>query len=260
MIMQTQRIAVVGATGRVGRHVVDLLEAGGRDVVPMSRSTGVDVITGTGLADALAGVECIVDAATGPSPDERAATEFFETAARNLQNAGERAGVKRIVAVSIIGADRFSAGYNVAKVAHERATLSGPVPAAVLRAAQFHEFVGQLVDWGRQGEVSYVPKMRTQLVASRTVAEALAALANGSAPEPKGAPISEVAGPRVEELAEMASLFAARRGDPVRIEEVSDPDDPDRELVETDGLLPGPDATLAGPTFEDWLDTQDRVR
>jgi uncharacterized protein YbjT (DUF2867 family) len=254
--MQARRkIAVTGATGRVGRHVVEVLQATGHDVVPISRSNGVDVITGDGLAEALVGVESIVDAATGPSPDQQAATEFFTTAARNLHEAGERAGVRRIVVVSIIGTDRFTAGYGAAKLAHERATLSGPIPARVLRAAQFHEFVAQLVDWGRRGEVSYVPKMRTQLVAARTVGEALADLATDPAPESSETPISEIAGPREESLVEIATLLVTRRGDPVRIEGMSNPDDPDRELYETEDLLPGPDATLAGPTFEEWLDS-----
>jgi nucleoside-diphosphate-sugar epimerase len=168
------KIAVAGATGRVGRYVVDVLEAAGHDVVKMSRSTGVDVITGDGLADALAGVECVIDVATGPSPEQRAATEFFTTATRNLHEDGVKAGVQRMIVVSIIGIDRLSAGYNAAKVAHERAMLLGQIPVRILRAAQFHEFVPQLMEWGRQGEVSYVPKMRTQLVAARTVAEALA--------------------------------------------------------------------------------------
>jgi uncharacterized protein YbjT (DUF2867 family) len=101
-----RKIAVAGATGRVGRHVVD-------------------VVTGDGLAEALAGVESVVDVATGSSPDEDAATEFFTAAARNLHDAGERAGVRRMVVVSIIGSDRFSACYTAAKVAHERAMLSG---------------------------------------------------------------------------------------------------------------------------------------
>ncbi|HKF80664.1 MAG TPA: NAD(P)H-binding protein [Thermoleophilaceae bacterium] len=253
-----RKIAVAGATGRVGRHAVDVLEAGGHDVVAMSRSRGVDVVTGDGLAKALAGVECVIDVASGPSPDQKAATEFFTAAARNLQEVGERAGVQRMLVLSIIGCDRFAAGYNAAKVAHEQAMLSGSIPVAVLRAAQFHEFVPQLVDWGRQDGLSYVPKMRTQLVAARTVAEALADLATGaeSAPAPgsSGTAIPEIAGPREENLVDMAKLLAARRGDPVRIEGVSDPTDPDRELYESDGLLPGPDATLAGPTFEEWLD------
>jgi uncharacterized protein YbjT (DUF2867 family) len=247
-----KKIAVAGATGRVGRHVVDVLEAQGHDVVAMSRSTGVDVVTGDGLAEALAGVEAVVDAATGPSPEQEVATEFFTAAARNLQEAGERAGVRRIVVVSIIACDRFSGGYGAAKVAHEQAMLSGPIPVRVLRAAQFHEFVAQLVEWGRQGDVSLVPKMRTQLVAARTVAEALADLATG--PEGPATPIPEVAGPREESLVDMATLLATRRGDPVRIEGVSDPADPDRDLYESGALLPGPNAVLAGPTFEEWLD------
>lgn len=106
------KTAVAGATGRVGRHVVDVLRASGHDVVPMSQSGGVDVITGDGLAAALDGVEAIIDAASGPSPDQRAATEFFTAAARNLHQAGQQAGVRRIVVVSIIGIDRFTAGYN----------------------------------------------------------------------------------------------------------------------------------------------------
>src|SRR5919201_1434047 len=253
------KIAVAGATGRVGRHVVDVLKAGGHDVVAMSRSSGVDVVTGDGLAEALDGVECVIDVASGPSPDQEAATRFFTAAARNLHKAGEQAGVQRIVVVSIIGCDRFTAGYGAAKVAHERAMLAGPIPVRILRAAQFHEFVAQLVAWGRQGAVSYVPKMRTQLVAARTVAQALADLATDpvSAPAPgsAGAPIPEIAGPREENLVHMAKLLAARRGDPVRIEGVSDPADPDRDLYETGALLPGPHATLAGPTFEEWLDS-----
>jgi uncharacterized protein YbjT (DUF2867 family) len=203
-----QKIAVAGATGRVGRHVVDVLKAEGHDVVAISRSSGVDVVTGDGLAEALAGVECVIDVATGPSPDQEAATAFFSAAARNLHEAGARAGVRRMVEVSIIGCDRFTAGYGAAKAAHERAMLSGPIPVRVLRAAQFHEFVAQLVEWGRQGEVSYVQNMRIQPVAARTVAQALADLATSpeSAPAPgsSGARILEIAGPREENLVDMA--------------------------------------------------------
>lgn len=257
--MQVHRkIAVAGATGRVGRHVVDVLKAGGHDVVSMSRSSGVDLVTGDGLAEALTGVECIIDAATGPSPEQEAATQFFTAAARNLHEAGQQAGVRRMVVVSIIGTDRFSAGYGLAKVAHEQAMLSGPLPVRILRAAQFHEFVGQLVEWGRQGEVSYVQQMRIQPVAARTVAQALADLATdpewAAAAGSSAVPIPEIAGPRQESLVDMAIRLVARRSDPVRIEGVSNPADPDRAVYEQGGLLPGPRATLAGPTFEAWLD------
>ena len=256
------RIAVAGATGRVGRHVVDALEGRGHEVVPISRATGVDVITGEGLAEALAGVDSVVDTATGPSPERQAATEFFTTAARNLHAAGEAAAVRGIVAVSIIGCDRFVGGYGAAKLAHENAVLAGPLPARILRASQFHEFVEQLLDWGNRGEVIHVPRMLTQLVAARTVAEALADLAIDpewpTAAESAATSIPEIAGPRPEYLVEKARLLAARRSDAVPIEGVSDPDDPDRELQESGGLLPGPGAILAGPTFEEWLDGADR--
>ena len=163
-------IAVAGATGRAGRYVVDVLRGKGHNVVAMSRSNGVDIVTGEGLAEALVGVRSIVDVATGDSPEQSAATEFFTVATRNLQEAGARAGVERIVVASIIGIDHFTGGYGAAKLVHEQAMLSGPIPAQILRAAQFHELVAQLTDWGRDGEVSYVPRMRTQLVSAQAVA------------------------------------------------------------------------------------------
>ncbi len=256
-----QKIAVTGATGRVGTHLVELLESSGYEVVSISRSKGVDVITGEGLEEALAGVDTVVDTATGPSPDKDAATQFFVTAARNLNDVGEQAGVRRIVVVSIIGCDRFTGGgsyggYYAAKVTQEQALLNGPIPAQILRAAQFHEFVGQLLDWGTQGDVAYVPAMRTQLIAARTVAEALADLATRSDAAEPGSAIPEVAGPRVERLVDVARLVAVRRGSPAQVEEISDSDDPNRDLFAGDGLLPGPRAKLAGPTFEEWLDSQ----
>jgi uncharacterized protein YbjT (DUF2867 family) len=247
------KIAVAGATGRVGRHIAAVLAERGYDVAAISRARGVDVITGDGLDAAVRGATCIIDAATGPSPEQAAATEFFTTAARNLQAAGQRAGVGRIVVLSIVGTDRFTGGYGAAQVAHEQATLAGPVPARVLRATQFHEFVAQLLDWGTRDDVARVPHMRTQIVAARAVAEAAADLAAG--PELGVGPFAEVAGPRVESLPELAAQFAARRGYPAKVEGVSDPADPDRELNEGGGLLPGPGAILAGPTFEEWLDT-----
>jgi uncharacterized protein YbjT (DUF2867 family) len=256
-MQQRRKIAVAGATGRVGRNTVEVLEEAGHDVVPMSRSTGVDVVTGEGLSEALEGVETVIDAASWPTNEQEPATEFFLASARNLQEEGERAGVQRIVVVSIIGADRFTKGYIASKVPHEQAMRSGPIPVRILRAAQFHEFVPLFLEWGRQGDVIYVPEMRTQLVSARTVAEALAELANGSAPaaEASAGSIPEIAGPREESLVDVAKLVAARRGDSVRIEVVSDPDDPEQALYASGGLLPSPHAVLAGPTFEQWLDS-----
>ncbi len=229
------RIAVAGATGRVGRHVVD-------------------VITGDGLTDAHDKVEVVIDTSTGPSPEQAAATEFFTTATRNLTEAGAKAGVRRLVVVSIIGTDKATGGYGAAKLAHEQAALAGPVPARILRAAQFHEFVEVLMGWGRQGDVVYLPKMRTQIVAARTVAEALVEMALSQ--EPEGAQPAEIAGPREEYLPDLAQMVAAKRGENVKIEAVSNPADPDDALNSNGGLLPGPQATLAGPTFADWLAAQ----
>jgi uncharacterized protein YbjT (DUF2867 family) len=254
---ERKKIAVAGATGRVGRHTVAVLEEAGHTVVPMSRSTGVDVVTGEGLSEALAGVDSIVDAASWPKNEQGPATEFFIASSRNLQEEGEKAGVQRIVVVSIIGADRFTTGYIASKVPHEQAIQSGPIPVRILRAAQFHEFVPLFLEWGRQGDVIYVPQMRTQLVAARTVAESLAELATESEPglETSAGAIPEIAGPREERVVDVAKLLAARRGDSVQIEEVTDPDDPEQALYASGALLPGPDAVLAGPTFEQWLDS-----
>ena len=245
------RIAVAGATGRVGRHIAAVLAERGYDVAPISRAQGVDVITGDGLDTALQGAAAIIDASTGPSPEQAPATEFFTTATRNLQAAGQRAGVGRIVAVSIVGTDRSRGGYALAKLAHEEAMLAGPVPASILRATQFHEFVAQLLDWGTNGDIAYVPQMRTQIVAARAVAEVAADLATAAGLG--DGPFTEVAGPQVESMPELAALFAARRGYPAKVEGVSDPANPDRELYEGDGMLPGPGAIVAGPTFEEWL-------
>jgi uncharacterized protein YbjT (DUF2867 family) len=250
-----QRIAVAGATGRVGRHVVDVLRERGHEPVPIARAVGVDVITAEGLDEAVRGADAIVDASTQPTPDEAAATAFFETATANLQAAAQRAGVRRIVVVSIIGCDRFRSGYPRAKARHEEAMLAGPVPVRVLRAAQFHEFVGELAGWGRRGDHVEVFRARTQLVAARSVAEALVDLAVADRDaDGAGETIAEIAGPREENLAAMARLLLARRGESLRVDEVVDESDPDAALYDSEVMLPGPGATLAGPTFAAWLD------
>jgi uncharacterized protein YbjT (DUF2867 family) len=243
------KIAVTGATGRLGSQMVDVLEGQGHEVVPIARSKGVDVITGQGLVDALQGVDAVIDLATGPSPDEKEATEFFTTSMRNLQEASAKAGVKRIVLVSIIGIDKFKSGYNAAKLAQEKAALEGPIPTRIVRAAQFHEFVEQLLDWGRQGDVAYVAAMRTQVVAARAVAEAVAEVLADS--EPTG-PTLEVAGPRPERLVDLARLLSQHRGDSVEVFETKE-FFPEGDVYDSDAPLPGPGAKLAGPTYEEWL-------
>ncbi len=141
---KSQKIAVTGATGRVGSPLVEILEQRGHVVVPIARSKGIDVISGEGLDEALAGVDIIIDTATWPTPDQQEATKFFTTSARNLQRAGAEAGARGIVVVSIIGIDKFQGGYNAAKLAQEQALLEGPLPVRIVRAAQFHEFFDPL--------------------------------------------------------------------------------------------------------------------
>ena len=253
---KSQKIAVTGATGRVGSHLLEILERRGHTVVPIARSKGVDVVSGEGLDEALVGVEIIIDTATGPSPDENEATAFFTASARNLQRAGAVAGAERIVVVSIIGIDKFQGGYNAAKGAQERALLEGPLPVRIVRAAQFHEFVAPLVGWTIQDGVAYVPEMRTQLVAARVVAEALADAAEE--PEIENGRITEVAGPQEERLADAAAALFASRGESVEIREsrgglLAKPGDPDALAYAEGAVLPNPGARLAGPSFEEWL-------
>ena len=246
------RIAVAGATGRVGRHVVDVLHGGGHDVVPISRSNGVDVITGDGLATALEGVEVVIDTSTGPSAEQGPATEFFLTATRNLEEEGAKAGVRRLVLVSIIGVDKSAGGYGAAKLAQERAVLAGPVPGRILRAAQFDEFVEVLMGWGRQGDVVYLPKMRTQIVAARTVAEALV----GAGPVPG-------AGGRAARRDRRAARGIppgpgpAGRGQARRTGEDrggQQPGRPGRRAQLQRRPAAQPARQLAGPTFAEWLE------
>jgi uncharacterized protein YbjT (DUF2867 family) len=206
----SQRIAVTGATGHAGSPLVEILEQRGHDVVPIARSKGVDVVSGEGLDAALAGVETIIDTATGPSPDQEEATAFFTASARNLQRAGAAAGAKRIVLPSIIGIDKFHGGYNAAKVAQERTLLEGPLPVRIVRAAQFHEFVEPLVGWTIQDGVARVPEMKMQPVAARDVAEALADAAEER--EIENGRITELAGPQEERPARSCrTRFAGQR-------------------------------------------------
>ena len=253
---RSRKIAVTGATGRVGSHLVEILEQRGHDVVPIARSKGIDVISGEGLDEALAGVDIIIDTATWPTPDQQEATAFFTASARNLQRAGAAAGAKRIVVVSIIGIDKFQGGYNAAKLAQEQALLEGSLPVGIVRAAQFHEFFDPFVGWMTQDGVAYLPEMRTQLVAARVVAETLADAAEE--PEIENGRITEVAGPREERLADAAATLFASRGDSVEISEshggtLTKPGDPDAAAYAEGAVLPNPGAKIAGPSFEEWL-------
>lgn len=244
------RIAVVGASGRIGHEVVDVLRDQGHEVVAISRGAGVDVYTGAGLAGALAGVDIVVDAVNANTTDTAAVTDYFRTIARNVQQEAAAAGVRRIAVLSIIGIDEFTAGHYAGKLAHEAAYREGPVPVRVLRAAQFHEFTEMMLDWTTRDDAAYVPRYRAQLVAARVVAEELAALAVAD----ESSDLVEIAGPEELNLAAAVTKLAARLGKPSRVEEIVDTEDPDHELQAAGALLPGPNAILAGPTFDEWLD------
>jgi uncharacterized protein YbjT (DUF2867 family) len=236
------RIAVAGGTGTVGRHVVDVARHAGYDVVVLSRSGGVDLVDGYGLAGALEGVMAIVDV-TNAGTTQGPATDFFQAVAGNLQRAGAQQGVEHIVTLSIVGIDRVPVGYYAAKLEHERAALAGPLPATVLRTTQFHEFPAHVLRRSRQGDVARIPNPRVQTVAARTAAAVLLELLEGP---PRGM-ARELAGPEESDLVTLARAFVERRG--LQIDVVVD----ENGRTPTRELLPGDDARIEGPSFAEWL-------
>lgn len=238
------RIAVAGGTGLTGRHVVQALEARGDEAVVLSRSAGVDLRTGAGLEAALAGVEAVIDVSNVATQRRSVSVGFFDEAGRRLQTAASRAGVRHLVTLSIVGVDRVRNPYYAGKLRQEQIVRDGEVPWTILRATQFHEFATQVLG-AVPGPVAVVPEMRTQPIAVREVADALAVLA---AEQPQGmAP--DLAGPRVESLADMVRRLIAAGGArrrPVLSLRIPGP-------MSRGGLLP----TEAGPrgvqTFDEWL-------
>ncbi|MDX6287911.1 MAG: hypothetical protein QOG53_3396 [Frankiales bacterium] len=245
------RIAVAGGTGVVGQYVVKAIEASGGTPVVLARSTGVDLVDGFGLEPALEAVQAIIDVTNPKTGRGSAAEKFFVTAALRLQGAAQRTGVRHIVTLSIVGVDRVPGyGYYEAKLAHEKAALGGPVPATVLRSTQFHEFPSQVLQRALRGPIAVVPKMRIQPVAAQTVGEVLVSLAAA----PATGLGQELAGPEVRELPDLARRLLDRRGKPAFVLPIR----PMGELGKamTGGaLLPGSDAMILGPTFEEWLES-----
>ena len=144
------RIAVAGGTGMVGRHVVACARNAGHEAVVLSRSRGVDVRSGDGLADALRGVEVVIDVMNSVTNKQDRAAKFFTETSASLQRSGAEQGVRHLVTLSIVGIDKIPSGYYAAKREHERAAASGPVPSTVLRATQFHELPAQMISWTRR--------------------------------------------------------------------------------------------------------------
>lgn len=243
------RIAVVGASGRIGREVVDILTNRGEEIVAITRSAGIDVVSGQGLAEALTGVDVVVDAVNTATTETAAVTEFFGTVATNITEAAQAAGVRRIVLVSILGIDNFTAGHYVGKLTQERTYRAAHLPVHIVRAAQFHEFAEMMLNWTTQGDRAEIPRYRAQLVSSHTVAEKVADLAQNGGPD-----LIEIAGPQPWQLVDAVTELATRRGTPTQIREITDPTDPDHQLLAEGALLPGPNTILAGPPFTHWLD------
>ena len=204
------RITVVGASGLIGTKVVDLLTADGHDVVAASRSSGVDVLTGDGLGEALNGADVLVDVVNSPSFDDDPVMEFFTTSATNLVTAAKRAHVGHYVALSIVGTDDLpDSGYLRAKVTQEKIITDSGLPYTIVRATQFAEFTDGITESLIVGDEVRVPDALIQPVAAEKVAEEVARAA--SAPPLQG--IVNIGGPDKISFEQMARDALARRGD-----------------------------------------------
>jgi uncharacterized protein YbjT (DUF2867 family) len=175
------KLSVIGASGLIGTKVVDLLIAAGHEVVATSRSTGVDVLTGEGLADALAGADVLIDVVNSPSFEDEAVLQFFSTSTTNLAAAAKTAGVGHYVALSIVGADRLpDSGYMRAKVVQEKTIVDSGIPYSIVRATQFEEFTGFIIVAMLDGESVRVPDALIQPIAADDVAAEVVRVALGA--------------------------------------------------------------------------------
>src|SRR6187455_1260063 len=172
------KIVVIGGSGLIGSKVVNILRQRGHEVVAASPSTGVNTLTGEGLAEALAGAQVVVDVANSPSFEDKPALEFFETSGRNLLAAEKSAGVKHHVALSVVGTDRLlESGYFRAKMAQENLIKASKIPYTIVRATQFFEFVGAIAQSATDGQTVRLPPALMQPIVSDDVAAALADIA-----------------------------------------------------------------------------------
>lgn len=246
---QTLKIVVIGASGLIGTKLTHNLRQLGHEVVAASPSSGVNTITGEGLAAALAGAHVVVDVANSPSFEDGPVLEFFEKSGRNLRTAEVAAGVRHHVALSVVGTERLLAsGYFRAKMAQENIIKAPPIPYTIVRATQFFEFVKVIAHAGAVGETVRLPAAQMQPIASDDVAELLAGIV-------VGAPVNgtvEIAGPDPIRQDELIRQFFRAAGDPRSVVTDSEALYFGTKLNDQ-SLTPGLNPRLGKIRFQDWL-------
>jgi uncharacterized protein YbjT (DUF2867 family) len=243
------KIVIIGGSGLIGTKLGAILTQRGHEVVAASPSTGVNTITREGLAEALSGAHVVVDVVNAPSWEPKAVLEFFETSSRNVLAAEKAAGVTHHVALSVVGTERLlESGYFPAKLAQEKLIMGSGVPYTILRATQFFEFVGGIVESGTDGNVIRMSPALFQPIAAEDVAAALA----DRAEEPPVNGTVEVAGPEPIPLDKIARQFLAAKGDSREV--IADVHARYFGAAVNDRTLtPGENPRLGRIRFVDWL-------
>jgi uncharacterized protein YbjT (DUF2867 family) len=246
------KIVVIGGTGLIGKTVVTNLRQHRQEVVAAAPSSGVNTVTGEGLAQALAGAQVVVDVSNAPNWEDNAVMAFFETSSRNLLAAEAAAGVNHHVALSVVGTDRLLAsGYFRAKMAQEKLIKASSIPYTIVRATQFFEFVGGIAQFATEGQTVRIPPALMQPIAADDVA---AAVADTALARPLNG-MFEVAGPEPIRQDELVRRFLKATGDARTV--VTDPRAHYYGLtVNDESLVPGAHPRLGPTRFADWLATR----
>lgn len=244
------RIAIAGATGAVGRPVVDAAERAGHSVVPLARAHGIDLTAGTGLAEALSGVDAVIDVASVSTMSTKESVEFFSTVTRNLLAAERAAGVGHHVALSIVGIDGVDSGYYAGKLAQEALVTASDVPWTLLRATQFHEFAAQTLKSTTFGPIAMLPLGPVQPVAASEVGQRLVQLAEAG---PAGR-VNDLAGPRPESLVDLGRRYLRATGKRTPVVGITAPFGM-LQAMRRGRMLPAAGADLGRQTYDEWLAT-----